>query len=253
MHGLIRRDRAVVPRLGGATVRIASSEEVVRLPRWSRAFASERKDHRFYELIEDTLKDGFSYGYFVVEDGTDVSAIQPYFILDQDLLGGINDVAKRCFDAARRVWPRFMRAHTLMVGCSAGEGHLDTGELSDVALAEALARALPQLAREAGCVMIVLKEFPASYRAAMACLGDAGFTRIPSMPMTKLALPFKHFDEYMRTKLSAGTRMKLRRKLRACACAHPPVTLEVNAGCERNGGRYLSALSQCVCPIALAI
>ena len=71
--------------------------------------------------------------------------------------------------------------------------------------------------------MIALKEFPASYRTAMACLGDAGFTRIPSMPMTKLALPFKHFDEHMRTKLSAGTRMKLR----ACASAHPPVTLEV--------------------------
>ena len=215
MHGLIRRDKAVVRRLGGATVRFASREEVVNLRRWSRAFAGERKDHRFYELIEDTLKDGFRYGYFVVENGADVCAIQPHFILDQDLVGGINDVAKRCFDAVRRVWSRFMRAHTLMVGCSAGEGHLDTGELSDVALAEALARALPQLAREAGCVMIVLKEFPASYRAAMACLGDAGFTRIPSMPMTKLALPFKHFDEYMRTKLSAGTRMKLRRKLPA--------------------------------------
>jgi hypothetical protein len=114
-----------------------------------------------------------------------------------------------------------------MVGCSAGEGHLDTGELSDAALAEELARTLPRLARELGCVMIVLKEFPARYRTAMACFGDAGFTRIPSMPMTKLALTFKHFDEYMRAKLSAGTRMKLRRKLRACASAHPPVTLEV--------------------------
>src|SRR6516225_4511671 len=87
MHGLIRRDKAVVPRLGGATVRIASREEVVNLPRWSRAFAGERKDHRFYELIEGTLKDGFSYGYFVVGNGGDVCAIQPYFILDQDLLG----------------------------------------------------------------------------------------------------------------------------------------------------------------------
>jgi hypothetical protein len=209
------------------TVRIASRKEIMHLPRWSRAFAGERKDHRFYELIEDTLKDGFSYGYFVVENGADVCAIQPYFILDQDLLGGINGIAKRSFDAVRRVWPRFMRAHTLMVGCSAGEGHLDTGESSDAALAEALARALPRLARELGCVMIALKEFPASYRAAMACLSDAGFTRIPSMPMTKLALPFKDFDEYMRTKLSAGTRMKLRRKLRACASAQPPVTLEV--------------------------
>ena len=111
-------------------MRIASREEVVHLPRWSRAFAGERKDHRFYELIEDTLKDGFSYGYFVVENGADVCAIQPHFILDQDLLGGINDVAKRCFHAVRRVWPRFMRAHTLMVGCSAGEGYLDTRKRS---------------------------------------------------------------------------------------------------------------------------
>ena len=47
------------------------------------------------ELIEETLNDGFSYGYLVVENGADVCAIQPYFILDQDLLGGMNGVAKR--------------------------------------------------------------------------------------------------------------------------------------------------------------
>ena len=97
----------------------------------------------------------------MVENGADVCAIQPYFILDQDLLGGINGIAKRSFDAVRRVWPRFMRARTLMVGCTAGEGHLDTGGgRQDAALAEALARALPRLARELGCVMIALKEFP---------------------------------------------------------------------------------------------
>ena len=47
----------------------------MHLPRWSRAFAGERKDHRFYELIEDTLKDGFSYGYFVVDDGADITPL----------------------------------------------------------------------------------------------------------------------------------------------------------------------------------
>jgi hypothetical protein len=64
---------------------------------------AEMPFHRFCELIEDTLKDGFSYGYFVVENGPDVCAIQPYFILDQDLLGEIKGVAKRCFDAVRRI------------------------------------------------------------------------------------------------------------------------------------------------------
>jgi hypothetical protein len=216
-----------VPKPGSAAVRIASREDVSRLPRWSRAFAGGRKDHRFYELVEDTLADGFNYGYLVVESGGDVRAIQPYFIVDQDLLGGISGFGKRCFDAGRRVWPRFMRARTLMVGCSAGEGHLDAGDMSDTALIDALAGALPRLARELSCAMVVLKEFPAHYRTALASLSDAGFTRIPSMPMTKLTLSFKDFDDYVRNKLSATTRATLRRKLRVCARAQPPVTLSI--------------------------
>ena len=216
-----------MPKPDGATVRIASRAEVSQLPRWSRAFAGERKDHRFYELVEDTLTDGFSYRYLVVESRGDIRAIQPSFVVDQDLLGGISGFPKRCFDIMRRVWPRFMRARTLMIGCSAGEGHLDARDMPHAALAEALAGALPGLARELDCVMVVLKEFPAHYRTALSCLGAARFTRIPSMPLTKLALPYKNFDDYVRSKLSATTRATLRRKLRVCARAQPPVTLEV--------------------------
>jgi len=73
----------------------------------------------------------------------------------------------------------------------------------------------------------VLKEFPARYRAVLECLSGARFTSIPSMPLTKLALPYKNFDDYVRSKLSATTRATLRRKLRVCARATPTVTLEV--------------------------
>src|ERR1700748_2091880 len=129
MHGQVGPGTAVTPQFAGKTVRIASRADVTRLPRWSRAFAGERKDHRFYELLEDTLTDGFSYGYLVVESGGDVRAIPTRFVVDQDLLGGIGGFAKRCSDAVRRVWPRFMRARTLMVGCSAGEGHIDAADM----------------------------------------------------------------------------------------------------------------------------
>jgi hypothetical protein len=86
-------------------------------------------------------------------------------------------------------------------------------------LAEALAGALPRLARELDCVMVVLKEFPARYRAALACLSAARFTRIPSMPLTKLALPYKNFDDYVRSKLSATTRATYGA---SCGSAHVP-------------------------------
>ena len=73
-----------IPR---GTVRIAARSEIAGLSRWRTAFAGERKDHRFYELVEDTLKDGFDYGYLIVDDGKDICAIQPFFVLDQDLAG----------------------------------------------------------------------------------------------------------------------------------------------------------------------
>ena len=58
-------------------------------------------------------------------------------------------------------------ARTMMVGCTAGEGHLDGDEASHFATAEALTRSLPRLARELSCAMIVLKEYPAKYRAPL--------------------------------------------------------------------------------------
>ena len=125
MHGSVNRVNSPAPTLQGATMRLASRAEIARLPHWARAFANERKDHRFYELVEDTLKDGFDYGYLVAGNEANVCAIQPYFIVDQDLLAGTGDRTKPIIAALRRLWPRFMRARTLMVGCSAGEGHSD--------------------------------------------------------------------------------------------------------------------------------
>jgi hypothetical protein len=71
------------------TVEICTRDGLSRSTRWSRAFAAERKDHRYYEIIEDTIKGEFDYGYFVIKDGAaTVRAVQPFFVLDQDLLVG---------------------------------------------------------------------------------------------------------------------------------------------------------------------
>ena len=222
-------ERAGLAPIENANVRIASRTDVVRLPHWSRAFPGERKDHRFYELVEDTLTESFRYGYLVIENGTDIRAIQPYFVLDQDLLAGLDGRSKGIVGAIRRLWPRFMRAQTLMIGCSAGEGHLDGDARSHAALAARLAWSLPRLARELKCTMIVLKEFPARYRPSLQCFTSAGFTRVPSMPLTKLAIDYPDFDAYVREKLSSVTRATLRRKLRVAARAQPPINMSIVA------------------------
>jgi Peptidogalycan biosysnthesis/recognition len=214
------------PRPAG-TIRIASRDEISGLPRWREAFARERKDHRYYELLEDTLTDGFKYGYLSIESGRNIFAIQPCFLVDQDLLAGIPTQAKKLVAGIRHLWPRFMRARTLMVGCAAGEGHLDGDESSQFATAEVMARSLPQLARELNCAMIVLKEFPAKYRAPLQCLRQAGFARVPSMPMTTMSIDYRNFEDYLSKNLSPGTRAKTRRKLRAAERAQPAITMSV--------------------------
>ena len=89
------------------TVEICTRDGLSRSPRWSRAFAAERKDHRYYEIIEDTIRGEFDYGYFVIKDGAaTVRAVQPFFVVDQDLLVGASPRYGASIEWLRRVFPR---------------------------------------------------------------------------------------------------------------------------------------------------
>jgi len=114
-----------------------------------------------------------------------------------------------------------------MVGCVAGEGHLDGEPSSWRATAEALAPGLVAAARALNAPLIVLKEFPAVYRPAFGCFLDHSFTRVPSLPMTRLDIAFPSFDAYMTTALNSATRRKLRRKFRIAAAA-PAIAMSVH-------------------------
>src|SRR5215470_9914284 len=112
----------------GASVDVMARSELDRCRRWADAFHGERKDHRYYEVVEDTIS-GFDYRYFVIRDEAGVvRAVAPFFLLDQDLLVGTDGPVKAIIDRVRRLWPRFMHMRTLMIGCAAGEGHLDDGD-----------------------------------------------------------------------------------------------------------------------------
>ncbi len=223
---------APTPQMSGITdfdpsrsrwsVEVVTRGALRRLPRWRVAFATERKDHRYYELIEDTLHPEFDYRYFVIKDARgEARGVQPVFLVDQDLLAGVGSRFRTLIGGIRRVWPRFMRAHVLMVGCAAGEGHLDGEEACHRETAQILASSIENHARALGAQLVVLKEFPARYRSALDCFLLAGFTRIPSMPMTLLCIDYPSFDDYMKRALNSATRRKLRKKFQAAGRASP--------------------------------
>ncbi|HUB24206.1 MAG TPA: GNAT family N-acetyltransferase [Tepidisphaeraceae bacterium] len=149
---------------------------------------------------------------------------------DQDLLAGTAQWMQRAVARVRKLFPRLLTMRTLMVGCAAGEGRLDSTELPRSQwIGEILAANLKSQSRVLRSGMIVMKEFHYETRPALRCMTEHGFTRVPSLPMTRLDIRFKDFEEYMTKALSKVTRKSLRRKYKTIAEAtqKSPITLEI--------------------------
>ncbi len=206
--------------------KIATLADLQDSEAWKRAFQEKCKDHRYYEIIEQTLANDFEYRYLLLEDQAGcVRAIQPILFVRQNLVEGVPGKLRTIVDLVRRKFPRFLTMRVLMVGCAAGEGHLGACDENDEPwVAQALNETLATYARQNKASLVVLKDFPAKYRSALGNFPANGYTRVPSMPMTRLALPYQNFDEYL-SKLSYATRKSLRRKFRKTERA-PKIDME---------------------------
>src|SRR6267142_5254271 len=73
------------------SVSVVSRAELSGCAPWTSTFADQRKDYRYYEILDDTLRHDFEYRYFaIVDDNGYVRAIQPFFLVDHDILEGLD-------------------------------------------------------------------------------------------------------------------------------------------------------------------
>jgi predicted N-acyltransferase len=197
------------------TTKALTLAEVQNCGAWEQALQNKCKDHRYYEIVEKTLECGFEHHYLLLEDRSgNVCAVQPVFFVRQNLVEGVPGKVRSIVDRIRKVFPRFLTMRVLMVGCGAGTGDLDGCDEKDQSwMADALQATLRTYAKRNKAALVVFKDFPASYRSPLEVLRSNGYTRIPSMPMTRLSLRYGNWDEYFCT-LSKATRKDLRRKFR---------------------------------------
>src|SRR5881396_3300203 len=195
--------------------KVLQLSELQNCDAWKRALQNECKDHRYYEIVEETLECGFEHYYLVLESRSgQVTAVQPVFLVRQNLVEGVPGKIRSIVDTIRKVFPRFLTMRVLMVGCAAGTGDLGACDKSDEAwTAQALRASLRTYSRQNKASLVVLKDFPANYRPSLETFALNGYARIPSMPMTRLSLHYENWDEYCRS-LSKATRKDLRRKFR---------------------------------------
>ncbi len=212
------------------TARVVTRAAALDPGAWEAAFGGAAKDFRYYQLCETTLRQpNFDYRYLLLTDRAGrVRALQPFFFTDQDLTAGLGNGPRRWVAGVRRKFPRFASMKMLMVGCTAGEGHLGVTDPADAEAVTGLLEALEIVGRKHRTAIITFKDFPREHRAALD--GPAqrrGFVRMPSFPATVIPLAeYKDFDDFLARRLSHGMRKNLRRKFRANA-DRPPVTMEV--------------------------
>ena len=60
--------------------KLVSHRELEHYDAWQRVFGTECKDHRYYDILEQTLDGDFEYHYLLLEDRSGaIRAIQPLF------------------------------------------------------------------------------------------------------------------------------------------------------------------------------
>ena len=210
-------------RTPDCTVYVLANSHLIDPEVWKSAFTG-CKDYRYFEIVEESLYDQFDQKYFVIRnEKTGELAVQPFFFVDQDLAAGLPARIRHALASIRKFWPRFMNLRMMMVGCAEGDGQLHHEESWAV---NALHDAVLQYARKEKAAMIILKAFPAIYRAPLGVFSSNGYRRVPSMPGGRMEIDFKSFDEYMQGKLSRIFRKNLRRKFKKSEQS-PPLTMEV--------------------------
>src|SRR6266853_207864 len=84
-----REMSAIIPGVSSAcresfSISVMSRAELHGCAPWTSTFADQRKDYRYYEILDDTLRGNFEYRYFaIVYNNGLVRPIQPSFPAQQ--------------------------------------------------------------------------------------------------------------------------------------------------------------------------
>ena len=197
---------------------------------WEQCFPPHWKDYAYHQTLQETFAIEFPQRYLVLrapgKTGA-VCAIQPFFLVEQDLTAGLGPRMRAALGPIR-LW---LKMRLLMVGCIVGEGRIGVrAPFKAEEVCHALDDALRQYATHQRIPIVLFKDFPAPYRSVLAGLVKAGgYARLPSLPAVGLELDFATFDEYLRKRLGKSTRKSLRRKFKdfELVTVAAPVTLEV--------------------------
>lgn len=186
---------------------------------WSRVYPKILESYGFFKTLQESGLEQFEWHYVLIYDTKELVGIAPCFIMHYPLDTTIQGWAKKILMKIKERSPRFMELRALVCGLPMGQGRI--GVVGDApAVVRAVCRAMESLAASKKISILAFKDFGLQECEGMDVLQEEGYYKFESMPSTEMAVPFRSFDEYVKT-LNRASRDGLKRKLKKIDRATP--------------------------------
>jgi len=131
-----------------------------------------------------------------------------HYPLDTTIQGPIKAVLLKI----KEKFPRFMELKALVCGLPMGQGRIGVAR-DHRAVVRAICEAMESLAASRKVATLAFKDFGFQECEWLDALQAEGYYKFESLPSTEMAVPFRSFDEYVKT-LNRASRDGLKRKLK---------------------------------------
>ncbi len=206
---------------GSAGLRAEIVTDVTRisLEAWSRVYPQVFEGYHFFKTLQESGLEQFEWHYILVYDAEKLVGIAPCFLMHYPLDTTIQGPIKSALLKVKKIWPDFMELRALVCGLPMDQGRIGiTGDPR--AVVRVICEAMESLAASRKISILGFKDFGLQECGWLDVLQDEGYYKFESMPSTEMAVPFRSFDEYVKT-LNRASRDGLKRKLKKIDRATP--------------------------------
>lgn len=189
----------------------------IKKENWDSLFGDIPESYEFFEALENSRLEGFSFYYFLIFFKNAPVLIAPLFTTRFDLSIVLEEPFLNIVGLIRKIIPNFLITNTLFCGSPFGENGI-LGIKNDVAahtpLIKEMAEKLVLFGKKNKIPLFILKDYMEEKSSLLNPLvRKYGFFKTESFPSVTIELEFRSFEEYLKS-LSYATRKNLRRKLK---------------------------------------
>jgi predicted N-acyltransferase len=186
---------------------------------WSRVYPQVLESYYFFKTLQESGLEQFEWHYILIHDAEELVGIAPCFLMHYPLDTTIQGPIKSVLLMIKKKFPRFMELRALVCGLPMGQGRIGAVRESG-AVVRVICEAMESLAASRKISILAFKDFGTLECEWLDALQAEGYYKFESMPSTEMAVPFRSFDEYVKS-LNRVSRDGLKRKLKKIDRAAP--------------------------------